>query len=80
MWGIPRAATEDEIMTATARSRTRPKEARCEVRCPGTEEVLGYVVVGGAAACLEQALAENGLWLVPVNGRRAKARQTVAVA
>jgi hypothetical protein len=67
-------------MTAAARSRTRPNEVRCEVRSPGTEEVIGYVVVGGAATCLEQALTENGFWLVPVNGRRAKARPAVAVA
>ncbi len=67
-------------MTAIARSRTRPKEVRCEVRSPGTEEVLGYLVVGGASACLEQALAENGLWVVPMRPRRAKAKQAVAVA
>ena len=67
-------------MTAIARSRTRPKEVRCEVHSPGTDEVLGYLVVGGTSACLEQALSENGFWLVPVRPRRAKAKQAVAVA
>jgi len=67
-------------MTAIARSRNLPKEVRCEVRSPGTNEVIGYLVVGGAAGCLEEALTENGFWLVPVNGRPAKVQQTVAVA
>jgi hypothetical protein len=67
-------------MTVIAQGRTRPREVRCEIRCPGTEEVLGYLLVGGTASCLEQALAQNGFWLVPITRSRPKARQAAAVA
>ncbi len=53
-------------MTATAQSNTGQEEIGCEVRTPETDDVLGYVVAGGTAACLERALAQNGFWLVPV--------------
>ncbi|MFB3880479.1 MAG: hypothetical protein ACE149_04405 [Armatimonadota bacterium] len=72
-------------MTATARRRTQiePDTDRgitCEVRSPESTDVLGYLVVGGSAACLERALSENGFRLVPVSRRRAKDRPTLAIA
>lgn len=61
-------------MTAVA-ERTKQSEAvNCEVHCAGTDKVLGYVVAGGSAGCLERALADNGLWLVPVDARLPAAR------
>ena len=67
-------------MTATTQNSIHPREVRCEVRTPETDEILGYLVVGGTAACLEQALTENGFWLVPIAKRRPRARRAVAVA
>ena len=56
-------------MTVTAERRTATARMTCAVRCPGSNEVLGYVVVGGWAHSLEKALEDNGLWLVPVRPR-----------
>jgi len=61
-------------MTAVAERTKQTDAVNCEVRCPGTDQVLGYVVVGGSASCLERALADNGLWLVPVDSRGPVAR------
>ena len=62
-------AAEDAAMTVTAERRTASDRMTCAVRCPGSNEVLGYVVVGGWAHSLEKALEDNGLWLVPVRPR-----------
>jgi len=62
-------AAEDEAMTAVAERTKQSEVVNCEVRCAGTDEVLGYVVAGGSAGCLERALADNGLWLVPATPR-----------
>jgi hypothetical protein len=67
-------------MTATTQNSIHPQEVRCEVRSRETDEILGYLVVGGTAACLEQALTENGFSLVPVTKRRSRAARAVAVA
>lgn len=57
-------------VVAERTERTQRSEAvNCEVHCPGTDQVLGYIVAGRSAGCLEKALADNGLWLVPVNPR-----------
>ena len=64
-------------MTAVAERAERTKQGEavnCEVHCPGTDEVLAYVVAGGSATCLERALADNGLRLVPVDSRLPAAR------
>ena len=61
--------------------RTKQSEAvNCEVRCAGTDEVLGYVVVGGSAGCLERALADNGLWLAPATPRSSAHKPAHAAA
>ena len=55
-------------MTAVAERAERTKQGEavnCEVHCPGSDEVIGYVVAGRSAGCLEKALADNGLRLVP---------------
>ena len=67
-------AAEDEAMTAVAERTKQSEVVSCEVRCAGTNEVLGYVVAGGSAGGLERALADNGLWLVPVDSRLPAAR------
>ncbi|MFB3880583.1 MAG: hypothetical protein ACE149_04930 [Armatimonadota bacterium] len=67
-------------MTAMPQSSARPREVRCEVRSPDSEEVLGYLVAGGGAACLEQALMQNGLSVVPVTRRRPRVRRALALA
>ncbi len=59
-------------MTAVAERAERTKQSEavnCEVHCPGMDQVLGYVVAGRSAGCLERALADNGLWLVPITPR-----------
>jgi hypothetical protein len=56
------------------------REVRCEVYCSGTDEVLGYLVAGGTASCLEQALIQNGFSLVPIGSRRPKAEQALVAA
>ncbi len=67
-------------MTLVA-ERSRAIEAvNCEVRCPGRDEVLGYVVGGRSAGCLEKALADNGLSLVPVGPEPLAKRPVRAVA
>jgi len=53
-------------MTAVAKRSTQPKRTEYAVRCPGTSEVMGYLAAGEGTGCLEQALTENGFWLVPV--------------
>jgi hypothetical protein len=74
------------IAEAGARSKPQaspepsPREVRCEVYSADTHEVLGYLVVGGTASCLEQALTRNGFSLVPVGTRRPKAEQALVAA
>lgn len=67
-------------MTAVAERTKHSKETNCEVHCPGTDEVIGYVVAGGAAGCLVRALADNGLSLVPVAPRSISRRPAHAAA
>jgi hypothetical protein len=61
-------------MTAVAERTQQSEVVNWEVHCPGTDEVLAYVVAGGSAGCLERALADNGLRLVPVDSRLPAAR------
>ena len=62
-------------MTVAAERRTVSERMTCAVRCPESDEVLGYMVVGGWARSLEKALQDNGLWLVPVGTRPMEQRQ-----
>jgi len=56
------------------------REVRCEVYCSDADGVLGYLVVGGTASCLEQALIQHGFSLVPVGSRRQKAEHALVAA
>jgi hypothetical protein len=77
MTAIADAGGRSEARTSPAPSR---REVRCEVHCSGSEQVLGYLVVGGTASCLEQALRHNGFSLVPVGSRRPKTEQALVAA
>jgi len=69
-------------MTAIAEAggRSRAQGVRCEVYCADSDQLLGYLVAGGTAACLERALIENGFSLVPVGSRRSEAERALVAA
>ncbi len=52
-------------MTVVAERKPQLAVVGCEVRFRETGEVVGYLVTAAAAGALEQALTENGFWLVP---------------
>ena len=68
------------VAERTKQGAKQSREVNCEVHCPGTDEVIGYVVAGGSADCLERALADNGLWLVPIAPRPAPRKPAHAAA
>jgi hypothetical protein len=53
-------------MTAVTKRRPQLQQMGYAVRCPGSDEVMGYLVVGDTNDCLGQALTQNGFWLVPL--------------
>jgi hypothetical protein len=56
-------------MTALPKRSTQLEQVKCAVRCPETDEVVGYLLMGEGTGELEQALTENGFWLTPVTSR-----------
>ncbi len=56
-------------MTALPKRSMQSEQMKCAVRCPGTNEVVGYLLAGEGTGELEQALTQNGFWLTPVTPR-----------
>lgn len=56
-------------MTVVAERKAHVEATGYEVRFGGKGQVVAYVVSGPGAASLEQALTDNGFWLVPVQSR-----------
>ncbi len=56
-------------MTALPKRSTQSEQMKFAVRCPATNQVVGYLLMGEGTGELEQALTQNGFWLTPVKTR-----------
>ncbi len=67
-------------MTAVAEHKVSFEATGYEVRFGGKGRVVAYVLGGPGAASLEQALAENGFSLVPMQSQTASDNRTDVAA